>query len=325
LVLGFSRAKWWGAFIGLLVAWGSCGIARAQSSAELERGRNLFRQSLSMEVAGDWAGALSRLEAVARIKMTPQVRFHQARCKEHLGRLTEALGDYRLAEIRAARQDLEVRVPRLVIRLSRELINSSVDLDGITLGDSRLGKEIPVDPGDHELVVRTPDGQSFVKHLRVADTTIERVTVDPPAGFVPIHNQLGSTASNGTQTIYSDSGVRSAPPVWAWIAGGVGVAGVIGASVAWYVRERAIDDLNNGCDPNNICPMSLKSTQTRGEQASIVAPIALGVGLAGLGLAAYGFLVPEHRNPAGPGTASKWRVNAGCDAHSAGIDVSATF
>ncbi len=311
----------------------------AQTTVELERGRNLFRQSLSMEVAGDWAGALSRLEQVSRIKMTPQVRFHLARCKEHLGRLTEALGDYRLAEyeasqinaselgeIRQARQGLEIRVPKLVVTLNDELAEATVELDGIALGDSRLGKEIPVDPGEHQLVVRTPDGQSFVKRVRVGETATEVVQIDAPPGFVFVPSRTRRTSPPGMQSPGFDASAEGHTPNWAWFAGGVGVAGVISASVLWYVREKAISDLNNGCGANNICPTSLKPTQTRGEDVSVVAPIALGVGLVGLGIAAYGILAPEHRDIATDSKSfSKVSVKLGCDTHFAGVNVAGAF
>ena len=217
-------------------------------------------------------------------------------------------------------------MPRLAIRLSRELTNSSVELDGIAIGDSRLGKGIPVDPGEHQLVVRTPDGQSFVKHLRIAETTVERVTIDPPVGFVPVGSTSGTTSTSGSQPLYLDANSNTRTAAWAWIAGGVGIAGVVSASVFWYIRERAIDDLNNGCDSNNVCPTNLKSTQSRGEHVSVAAPIALSIGLVGLGLATYGFLVPEHRSIAASSTSSSnVRLNVACDTHFAGVDVAGVF
>ena len=321
--------------VGLTIA--QC--VAAQSPAELERGRSLFRQALSMEVAGDWAGALSRLEQVARIKTTPQVRFHLARCKEHLGRLTEALGDYRLAEYEAsqtnavelgdigqARQALELRVPKLVVTLSPDLAQASVELDGIALGETRLGKDIPVDPGEHQLLVRMPDGQSFVRSVSLAETAAEKVELNAPTGFVSVPTKTKVKAVPIEPAHRFETSRTSHTPTWAWVAGGVGAAGAISAAVFWYVRERAIDDLNNGCGADNVCPTSLKSTQTRGEQASIAAPVALGVGLVGLGLAAYGILAPEIKKGApDSGLSSQLRWNVMCDQHLAGVHVAGAF
>src|SRR5262249_41042985 len=113
--------------LGLLLP----GAAFAQSKDDLERARQQYRQGLSLEAAGDWASALAKFVEVGKVKLTPQVRFHSARCNEQLGRLNEALGEYRLAEYEAgqqgldakeaqeisqARQALESRVPKLVIR-----------------------------------------------------------------------------------------------------------------------------------------------------------------------------------------------------------------
>jgi len=311
----------------------------AQSAPELERGRNLFHQALSMEVAGDWAGALSALEQVSRIRTTLQVRFHLARCKEHLGRMTEALGDYRLAEYEAtrvnateltdieqARKVLEAQVPKLVVTLNSKLAYSTVELDGIALGDSRIGKQTMVNAGEHQLLVRANDGRSFVRRVRVRASTTEKVQLDAPEGFVSVTQQTRENQYPGAQTPATDAKADGHTATWAWIAGGMGVASVIGAAALWYVRERAIDDLNNGCGAGNVCPMNLKSTQTRGEQVSVAAPIALGVGLLGLGIAAYGMFAPEHRSIAVDSRASSaFRLSFDCDARFAGVDVAGAF
>lgn len=305
--------------------------ARAQSPSELERGRSLFRQALSMEVAGDWAGALSRLESVARIKTTPQVRFHLARCKEQLGRFTEALGDYRLAEYEAtklnapelaemtrARQLLETRVPKIEVTISPSLANSTVELDGIVLGTSGLGNPIPLNPGEHQLVVHAPDGKSFVRVIRANEGSLERIQLEPPPGFIqrPVPaNLLPRTSTE----------ISHAPPAWAWIAGGIGAAGIVTASMLWYVREKAIDDLNNGCQ-GGVCPTSLRATQSRGEQASVGAPIALGVGILGIGIAAYGFLAPQVRStPVDTKSRATLNVTAGYGPHLVGVNVAGNF
>lgn len=292
-------------FVGAIV---TPGPALAQTAAELARGRDLFWQALSLEVAGDWAGALARIQQAAQIKTTPQVRFHLARCKEQLGRLTEALGDYRLSEyeavrvnaaelneIKNGRQSLEKRVPKLVVTVSPALIDATVELDAIALGNIRLGKPTPVDPGDHMLLVRMPDGQSFVKRIAVAEASTTKVELTPPAGFTysPTQRKPESTLKSRAQVVPAEAAEQqnaSDVPSWAWIAGGVGAAGLVSAPILWYVRQRALDDLKKHCDGAtwNCNNPNLRGTQARGKWASIAAPVALGVGVIGLSVAAYG-------------------------------------
>ena len=281
--------------------------ALAQTAAELARGRDLFWQALSLEVAGDWAGALARIQQAAQIKTTPQVRFHLARCKEQLGRLTEALGDYRLSEyeavrvnaaelseIKNGRQTLEKRVPKLVVTVSPALVDATVELDAIALGNIRLGKPTPVDPGDHMLLVRMPDGQSFVKRIAVAEASTTKIELTPPTGFAYSPTQRKPEPIRKSPIVPTETAVRQSTsgdvPSWAWIAGGVGATGLVSAPVLWYVRARALDDLKKQCDGAtwNCSNPNLQGTQTRGKWASIAAPMALWVGVIGLSVAVYG-------------------------------------
>jgi hypothetical protein len=280
--------------------------ALAQTAAELARGRDLFWQALSLEVAGDWAGALARIQQAAQIKTTPQVRFHLARCKEQLGRLTEALGDYRLSEyeavrvnaaelneIKNGRQTLEKRVPKLVVTVSPALVDATVELDAIALGNIRLGKPTPVDPGDHMLLVRMPDGQSFVKRIAVAEASTTKVELTPPPGFTYSPTQRKPEPKPKSKVPAETVEHQSASdeiPDWAWIAGGVGAVGLVSAPILWYVRARALHDLKKQCDGAtwNCNNPNLQGTQSRGKWASIAAPVALGVGVIGLSVAAYG-------------------------------------
>ncbi|MGC4070301.1 MAG: CDC27 family protein [Polyangiaceae bacterium] len=134
--------------------------AAAQSSEELDRARGLFQEALSLEVAGDYRTALAKLQQVSKVRLTPQVRYHLARCKEYLGRLTEALGDYRVAateartlglpeieEFERARSALEAKIPKILLHISGASGKTAVELDGVRLGPSVLGSPIAVDPG----------------------------------------------------------------------------------------------------------------------------------------------------------------------------------
>src|SRR5262249_44944671 len=72
----------------------SAGSAAADpSSAELASARSLFNEARAAEERGDWNEALIKLDAVAKVKLTPQVRFHLGLCQEHLSLLLESLNN----------------------------------------------------------------------------------------------------------------------------------------------------------------------------------------------------------------------------------------
>ena len=79
-------------------------LARGQTPEELARARQVFNDGKLLEDKQAWDLALERFRAVARVKMTPQVRFHIALCEENLGRLVQAIKGFELAaeEARAA-------------------------------------------------------------------------------------------------------------------------------------------------------------------------------------------------------------------------------
>lgn len=159
--------------------------AGAQTPAELDKARSLFKEAVALSAAGNCLAAIPKLRAVARIKMTVQVAFNTAECEERTGKLVSSLGSYRLAASLAggdaAGQDLATRVldritalqpriPRLVIKRGKRVAGASIELDGIELGAAQIDAEIPVDPGAHTLVVKTAAKELSRDTLTLAET-----------------------------------------------------------------------------------------------------------------------------------------------------------
>lgn len=290
---GMNRSVWRALLLLAILVTGL--PLQAQTDAELEQGRALYRDGLSLEAAGDWAGALQKFEQVARVRLTPQVRFHIARCKEYLGRWTEALGDYRLAEYEAtqigakeqsqiaeARALLEERVPKLVINAVDGSQVSRLSLDGVELGRSRLGAQLAVNPGPHRITVVYTGGASRNVDVNVQERALEHVRLPlspegPPAGTGA--GDAGAPAVPGQQDT-----VRS---WWPWILAGSGVASLGAAGVFLYLREDAEDELQRVCGPPpGPCPESMTDTHSRGALYARLAPIAGAVGVTALAGAA---------------------------------------
>ncbi|WP_437308318.1 tetratricopeptide repeat protein [Sorangium sp. So ce388] len=139
------------------------GVAtRAHDDVATRALRLQFARGLTLESAGRWADALDRFEAVARRRPTANVTFHIGLCHERLGRLRKAERTYQdaraaartttpavLAEIDARLQDLEGRMPKIVLNVAGATEGVTVLLDGEEAPPSRA---IRVDPGPHVAV-----------------------------------------------------------------------------------------------------------------------------------------------------------------------------
>ncbi|MCA9593285.1 MAG: hypothetical protein KC776_08235 [Myxococcales bacterium] len=271
--------------------------AQAQSAAELAKARSQYKQGLSLEAAGDWGGALAKFEAVGKVKLTPQVRFHIARCKENLGRLNEALGDYRLAEYEAgqasakelpeitkAREALEARIPKLVISRGEGAESARIELDGVELGEAKIGQEVSVDPGPHRIVAKLPKGQ-FEENVTLGEGESKTVDLVAPENLTPTTN-TGPVTDPDVPPV-EDKGVKvekkggSALP---WIIGGVGVVGLAAGGYFFIKKNDAQSQLDDVCR-GDVCPKSKQSLQDDGKQYATLTTVGLGVGVVGIGVA----------------------------------------
>ena len=321
----------WARSILVLMLAAPAGLA--QTDADVVRARKLYSQGVTQEAAGDWAGALATFEDVARLKLTPQVRFHIARCKEHLGRLNEALGGYRMAEYEAsgggakeheleleakkAREDLEARIPKLKIVRGKDADSIKIELDGVALGDAQVGQEIAVDPGPHVITGIVASGKRFKKEVRVSERGSTELTLDVPADLAP--NEPVSTEPHPAPTSSTSGGTEPMPPeperpvahggsAAPWIVGGLGVASLVAGAIFYKLRADAAHDLDNQC-LGRTCPDTLRSTQSRGETYNALSGVGFALGVAGIGAATLMFLGQSSSSPAEPSAASSFRID----------------
>ncbi len=269
-------------------------VASAQSRHELAKARAAYRQGVSLEAAGDWAGALAKFEQVAQVKRTPQVQFHIARCKENLGRLNEALGDYRMAEYEAkqkkakelhqitkARKGLEARIPKLVITLGEGAESATVELDGVQLGEAKLGNEVAVDPGAHQIVATLPGDKHFEKDVTVKEGETSKVDLVPPPELLKTPEETPPPSEVPPVETPKKKPPEKHGSAAPWIIGGLGVASLAASGVFYGLRAGAKSDLEKGCR-GNVCPASLKSTGDKGKLYTTLSEVTLGVGAAGV-------------------------------------------
>ncbi|MCB9583856.1 MAG: PEGA domain-containing protein [Polyangiaceae bacterium] len=311
--------------------------AVAQSKDDLAKARRLFRQGLSLEAAGDFAGALAKFDEVAKVKLTPQVRFHMGRCKEELGRLNEALGDYRLAEyeareagakelpeISAAKEKLEARVPKLVITLGEGAEGATVELDGVELGSAKVGKETVVDPGSHTVVVRLPNGGKWEETVDVTEGESKALELVPPEDL-----QVETPPADIPDVPPDDEPTPEPKPEESssavpWIIGGVGAVSLVASGVFFLMKNGAESDLDGACR-GSVCPKSVEDKQSSGESYAMWTNVTLGIGVVGIGVAAVMLLTGGSSSPEPAREAKGLRWDVGTTKAFSGVRLSGQF
>jgi hypothetical protein len=282
---------------------GSQAPALAQDASELKKARAQFQQATELEQAGNWTAALQAFREVGQVRMTPQVRFHIAVCEEKLGRLVAALGGYELAladadkvgsdfkaEVEENVTKLRARIPKLVIERGAGANAAAIELDGVAVGDSSVGVEVPLDPGPHAVTAKAPNRKPFEASvtLKEEDTTHLEVKLEE------IPQESFSTGSGAPPP--------EKPPskVVPFVIGGVGVASLIGSGVLFGLRQKTLSDLEDACGPDGKhCPQSKQSSYDDLKFYHYGAEVTLGVGIAALGTAgALLFFQRKKKEPA---------------------------
>jgi hypothetical protein len=285
--------------VGGLVAAGS--MARAATPTEKECVA-AAKDAEQLRSAGDLFAARGRLEACAAAECSRQVREQCAR------------------DLTA----VDAVMPAVVVEAKDPASNNVTEvrarIDGATVGGRLDGAAIPVNPGEHRLVLEGPGFRrtetTFVAHegqkrLRV----VVYLDVEPGLALGP------SAASAATGASARDEG----PPLLATrrqkVALALGVAGVGGIAVGsiWSIMSKMTYDhaVSSECggDVNRCSAQGIADGQTAHRQAAVatVAFVAAGA-LIGAGAAVY-FTGPRHTSVAiapavdgsgGVAVAGKW-------------------
>ncbi|MBW2524122.1 MAG: hypothetical protein JRI23_08100 [Deltaproteobacteria bacterium] len=274
----------------------ACAQDAEPTQEELAAARQLFKEGLALEKEDQWREALDRFERVAKVKLSPQVRFHVALCNEKLGNLVEAINGFELAEqeARAAgpkakdvavnaparAKELRDRVGYVRLTVTGTIRTSIILLDGRPISEALVDTDIPVEPGVHEISVDR-DAETVmtktvtVERQKVAELELEIDDPEPP----PEDQATGPTPPDGPSAPLDDGSSR-----WpAYLVGGIGLAGIVAGGVCWGVSRTLLADVRDTCESDNTgCDPSMKATAINGRTYTTVGNIAVPVGGAAL-------------------------------------------
>ncbi len=293
-----------------VLAW-SCAVATALLGAApagaqdeedpVKQARMMFHQGLELEQAGNWAGALRMFRDVSQVKMTPQVRFHIALCEENLGKLIAALGGYELAlaeadsvgesfrvEVEEKIAAVRSRIPKLVIERGDGADAAKVELDGVLLGSSSIGVDVPVDPGPHVVTATAPGFEDFSTTIDLAEETTQTVTL------TLAETEVAPVEEEPVEEEPEPPPEKKFPIVPVSLIGGGGVL-LLGSGAMLLMRSVALNDFRSLC-PGDLCPPKsqlsdadqdeIEKSRSRVATYGVLSPVlaVAGVGAAGVGV-----------------------------------------
>ncbi len=269
-----------------------------------------FTAALEKSRAGKHDEALAGFRASHEIVASPNSRIMIARELAALGRFGEAYREAvvaaRLAEeaaaadpkyadaIKGAQEDLqEMKAKVGFVRLDlRGIADSEIVIAGRTVAREEKGEPIAVDPGEVEIIARSPRGQESrkVSVAAGAEASVTFVTEaqapDPPDGGGKVEKSLHPFDMGDGQRIT------------AAVVGGVGVVGMALFGVFGGLHLSKYNDLEDQC-PGGQCPASLAGEADTGRSYQTGANVSLVIGLVGL-VGGAALLIPTYVIERGP-------------------------
>ncbi len=285
---------------GLVVIAALCAAprARAQDTRDPAAAEELFRQGRVASEQQDFNTACAKFRESNRLDPAVGTVFNIADCEEKLGRLATSWtlfqevvqrlppADNRraIAEQRASK--LEPRVPKLSIRLAHsDRTDVTVRRDGVSLGTASLDTSLPVDPGDHVVIVEAPGTRAAEFHARVAEG--EHAVID-----VTIGDPLPATEQGGVGTSANPGALGATPGpnhTAAYVVGGVGVVGLVTGAIAGALVLSKKSTVNADCVGKQCSQAGLDAANS-GKTLGIVTSVGLITGAVGLGATTYLFV-----------------------------------
>jgi hypothetical protein len=270
----------------------------------------LFRSGRELVEKGDWAAGCPKFEASLELYLSASTLLNIARCHEHNGKIASAWATYRRAlvvnketpgaERKKALEELaekgiaslEPRLPKLRIVIPVAPTRLEVTRNAQYVPLASLGTSIPVDPGEHTIVVRAPGYRTERRSVTVVEGKTERIEI------ALILGEGGDDIEGATQGRVSGHVI----PTWS-IGVGAGGLALLTAAAIFRVDQALIEGRQQGICKNDVttgCPPTyIPDADNARKNRDFALFVGLGSGgVIALGAAVMGALLTPSASPA---------------------------
>lgn len=341
-----SRRTHWPARLAALALTSYSALAAAQSSASVAEG--LFREGRALMTQGDYAAACSKLAESQRLDPSAGTLLNLGACQEKQGKVASAWATFLAAQRLARTQnrtnimeeaaqrasELEPKVSYLKVVLAARVPGIRVKIDDVELESAALDSKIPVDPGERTVVVVAPGHKSVemkvsvgaerdTQTLNVPKLESEDSTSAGPGASAPEPAGPARPAHTGPR---AEEATHRGSPVLAYVVGGVGLAALgVGTAFA-FMAKSSYDDAESQCPTRTGCSSAALDQRDKAETRANIANVGIGLGVAGVGVAAVLLLTQPSEPPRRESGFRSVRVSPFVSRGSAGLSLTgATF
>jgi hypothetical protein len=284
--------------------------ARAQAAAAtpapeaVEKAQALFKKGAGLYAAKKYALALAEFRASYAAVASPNSRLFVARCLSDLGEHVDAYLEFdAVAEEAAARaasepryvktqetaqserDDLAKKIALVTVAVGHPEAATSLRVGGKDVPHKGWGKPFPAKPGQVEVVLTSTAGAPATETLTLVAGEKKDVALDAASASSagPVGGGVELGPSDGSPS--SRAGLRP----YAYIAGGVGLAGFALFTVTGIMANSTYSDLSSSC--SGPCPPERADDIDAGKTQQTLANIGLVVGAVGIAAGATLFVL----------------------------------
>lgn len=272
-------------------------VQREQAQARFSRGKTLYE-------AGKFDDAAAEFNASNEIVASPNTRLYYARALREGGHTVQAYvelgrtavearehakedGRYEKAAetADAERNALKPKLGFVLVHVDHATDDTKLTVGGEDIRRAGWAEPAPVVPGTTEIVVETPGQAPVRQSVNVQQGKTDEITIDAaqngalPASSSPSNATTADANASASPTGFDRTKLRP----YAYIAGGVGAAGLVTFVVAGVLANGTYSDLQQKCG-TSACPPAQSSEISRGKTEQTIANVGLVLGVVGLGV-----------------------------------------
>jgi hypothetical protein len=297
------------------VAWAAGVAPNDATAAQKKQATEHFTVGKQALEAKNWEKATMELRASLEVVDSPNARLVLARALRDSGSLGDAWAEYgrviesatklaaseaRYAQTSDAatteRADLEPKLAFVTVTVANAPSDATLKVGGRPVAAPEWMAPVVVPAGAVDVVLAGPDGKELARQT-VSATVGQKTAVAldarpaPPRPAKPDtddRDRQDEVRNQATVVPPSSSGSKLRP--YAFVAGGVGIAGLATFGIFGLMDKSTYGDLQNAC-PRNVCPPGKQGEVDSGRTQQTVANVGLVIGGVGLATGATLFLL----------------------------------